>query len=249
MKKFVWISTIVTMALAGCTNPMDAMVPIGKKAEGTVQAEAFKEAIATLTAEEQKQVLEFAIRASLFEGLSGTPWPDTTIGEALVNQKKWEEDERAKVVTEAAEQAKQAAEAKALRDAEEAKIKKIKSMMSAYMVAKDLIKANYRAGEYQDRIAIRVVFQNNTDRVIVGAKGSLEVFNSLGDRITGITIPIEYDIAAGERMQWNGSLDYNQFMEDHVQLMQSDMDRIKTEWLPSMIMFADGTVERLEGAE
>jgi hypothetical protein len=178
--------------------------------------------------------------------MTSMPMQPVTVSEAISAQRKFEAEQKAKADAEAVEQAKIAAEAKAIRDAEEAKVKRFKDMMTAYLASKDYTKANYRLGEYQDKIHMGVAFKNNTSKNIVGAKGSLEIFDSLGDRIMGLNISVESDIPASGQFLWEGSMDFNQFEPPHTKFVLAELERIQVTWVPSVVMFSDGTVERLE---
>jgi hypothetical protein len=246
MKKFRWIMAIVTLTLMGCTNPMDVRIPIGADGKMT-DTEDFKKIVEKLPQADKEVLVGYLLRSAMVAAMTNTPMTAVTIGEAIAAQKRFVAEQKAKAEVEVAEQAKQAAEAKAMRDAAEAKIKRIKEMMSAYLLSKEYVKADYMTGQVQDSIRFSIAFKNNTEKKIAGVKGKFEFFNSLGDRISGLSITIESNIEPiGGAVTWNGSMNYNPFMPDNVQLANAPLDKLQTDWVPSMIMFADGTVERLE---
>ena len=236
----VWMVVFV----AACSDPMDARVPVqdGKLAE----SEDFKAAVLKLSPDDQKNLAAYLVRASMVAGFTNTPMTSVTIAEALAAQKKSEAEEKVKAEKEAAEQAKLAAEEKAARDAHEANLKRVRDMVSGALVEKGFRPVDYQRGIVQEAILFSVLFVNKTDKAITGMKGSMVLDNTLGDNIGSFYISLEKDIPAKGEYMWSGGLHFNQFMDDHAAMKNAELAKIVSKWQPDMIMFEDGTVERME---
>lgn len=161
----------------------------------------------------------------LAENLDGS----VTIGKAINKQRTWREEQEAR----RAEEQRRAEEAAAQREAE---LERLRGLVSVNVVEK-----GFREIDYSDYITLEVVIANNSEQDVEGVKGRL-VFNDIfGDEIMSVGIKEDQPVAAAEQRVERYTLDYNQFMDDHKKLRNTDLDRMEVDWEPMTILFSDGT--------
>jgi hypothetical protein len=54
-------------------------------------------------------------------------------------------------------------------------------------------------------------------------------------------LTISDPIKADSKATWTGNIKYNQFISEHQSLRNTELADMKIVWLPSEILFADGT--------
>lgn len=52
---------------------------------------------------------------------------------------------------------------------------------------------------------------------------------------------ISDSIKAGEKAAWSGAIKYNQFIANHQNLRNAEMENMKVVWLPESVLFEEGT--------
>lgn len=114
------------------------------------------------------------------------------------------------------------------------------------LIKKDYIPANYRNGNYNDRITISVSFENLTGKDIRAYDGVVKFTDLLDNPIMQANIAINDPLKAGEILKWNGELDYNQFDDSDRRLRAADAENIKISFVPRKILFVDGTMKNYE---
>lgn len=235
MRTLIWSFSL--LLFVGCSDPMSVIIPLGKDVGG----EEFTDAVKSLPEADRKMVGMYMVRVGMQSALSNTPLPTVTIGEALEEQRKFEAEQ--KVKEEAAKEAeakREAEEAEMRRQAEET-VEAMRAVADVFLISKEFTPSNYRAGIYQDYLSISCGIHNKSDVDINGIKGKLIINNTFGDLIFEITITIEEQIKAGEKKQWDGSMEYNQFIDEHRALRNAEIEKIKTIWVPESYIFDDGS--------
>lgn len=227
----VMLFAVATFAM-GCSSPMDVVVPLGKDA-----THEFDDAIRQLDQGQRKALSVWMVRSAI----TGEPFPVMTVGEALEDQSKWEVAEAKREADKKAEEAKRAAEEDRLRAEAEAKKKKMRDAADVFLLSKEFIPSDFRAGRYQEYMQISCSLRNNGDKDISGMKGTMDVLNLFGDTIFSVQLTVQELIPAGASVEWVGSMEYNKFIEEHRSFVGADMEKIKTTWIPENILFADGS--------
>ena len=82
---------------------------------------------------------------------------------------------------------------------------------------------------------------NTGSKDISAFRGFLVLTDSFGDRIAQLGIKHESPLKVGGSTGWSGSKRYNEFIEEDVKLRNADLAKVKVEWRPVTILFADGT--------
>ena len=62
-----------------------------------------------------------------------------------------------------------------------------------------------------------------------------------GSEIYKVGLTISDPVRAGGKGSWSGTIDYNQFIDEHRELRNAALQDMKVEWLPAAIIFSDGS--------
>jgi len=227
MKKLI-LALAVSVVLAGCSNPKDEVIPTELN-ETTMQN--FAEKVKGLSEEDKALLTGYIARSELSKAFGGNSAPTgTTVGEAIDNQKQWQaqmqEEERLK-----------AEKAKKLKAEKDAKTAEFKKAVAVTVFDKNLIK-----GDWQSYINLNIDFKNNSGKNIEGIKGGFKFYNKFDDLIIYLTFTDDKtNLKAGQSVEKDLSWDFNEFMEEHIKFMDTDLKDMKYEFVPDSILFEDGT--------
>lgn len=222
------------LVLMACSvDPLNTSLP-DDVAEWKDSAE-LKAAAGKMSDEDKEALMGFAARHILTEALGGTPAPvPATVREAIAEQRAFIE-ERDRLEAEAA------ALAEKQRRENEVRLARLRKAVTVGLVEKDFLESDYRRGIYGERIAMRLVFQNNTDQDIAGVKGAVVFSDMFGDEIKTIRLSYDEGIKANARQEWAGEIKYNQFRPEDQKLAHTEREKIKMTWNPEVILFTDGS--------
>jgi len=98
----------------------------------------------------------------------------------------------------------------------------------------------------EEAITFKVRFDNRTGKDVRAFEGRLTFLDLLDNDILGSRLAINDPIKAGATMDWEGKLDYNQFMNDHERLRNESLENLKTRFIVTKVLFADGTSQKFE---
>lgn len=231
MKRFS-VVCMVTLVLAACSDPHDKVLPQDLSAID----QSTKDAIARLPVKEKELLLAYELRhaaASAFNGAGGVP-PGTTIGDAINDQRQWAIDQQKKEGEEAAIKAQ-------LKKAHDDAVAKLQGAVTGTLLQVSFSPHDFEANRPNDLFLIHIAFSNKSDKPISGIKG-VAMFNDMfGDLIMRSNLTTDKTIQPGKTLVWNGVIDYNQFLDSDVKLRNSDPDKIKFDFEPEVIVFADGS--------
>jgi hypothetical protein len=87
---------------------------------------------------------------------------------------------------------------------------------------------------------------NNSGKDIDGIKGGVLFYDKFGDRLAANGLTYEKPLKNGQTINYTLYYDYNQFIDRDVKLKNSDLDKLKIEWEPGVILFNDGTSLQVE---
>ncbi|NQX65527.1 hypothetical protein HQN90_05240 [Paenibacillus alba] len=148
--------------------------------------------------------------------------------------KKKEEDEKRK----------REEEEKKLREENERKEKEKAAKfngISVSLVGKKLYPKDTDKWRFSDVLDFSFSITNNNDFDIKGIKGTT-IYNDIFDaNILKINLSYDQPIKAHETVDYGGSLELNQFMDEHNQLKNTELDKIKFQFDPKIIILGDGT--------
>lgn len=227
--KNILMAGVISLFLVGCSNPKSAQIPTDPE-----KWEELKPQIEKLNEEDKKLLTQYLMRKGMGAAFGGDGIEaGTTVGEAIKEQQKWLEDKDAKE--------KAQAELKAKIEAENAAVKK---QMDGILTAAIVSKSGHARYEYIDKITdigFQLAFENHSDKDIAGFKGIISFKDMFGDTIKNLTLSYDDGVKAKSTAKYEGSTDYNEFMAEDTKLLNTDLDKIKFEFQPSVIMFTDGT--------
>lgn len=121
---------------------------------------------------------------------------------------------------------------------QEKKKKTGKQPISIALLDKGMKKVNY-----SDVITIDLEFTNNLDKDIKAFIGTVTFYDLFDREIMPVNITYEDGVEAGGTATWEGSIDYNQFMDDHQRLASIEFENVSIVSEITQVVFADGTKE------
>ena len=189
-----------------------------------------------LTVEENRLLIAYEIRNVTGRAFGGneTNVVGKTVAQVIQEERQLEEKQKKEQV----EQNRLAEEAAAKEQARAAELRKAVNL-SVY--DKSFQAADPTEGSYQDYIVIRCAYENTSGKNIRAFKGKLHFTDLFGGEIYQSGLTISDPIEAGQKATWAGTIKYNQFLDNDVRLKNAALRDMKAEWLPSSIIFTDGT--------
>lgn len=219
MKKLILIMGM-TALMFSCSSPLDMKVNKDTMKEDMVQVRS------VIDSTELNLIFGSMVRSELH---LTKDMEEMTYRELLENGKDWK-----------AKQDKVEAEQKVLADeavADEAI--RVEKLSNAVMVS--CFEKGYTEHNYKNYITYKFAINNKSNKTIRAFKGNIAFNNIFGDNIKTISIMYDQPIERGETVNWAATTDYNQFMDDDIELNNKELKDLKVVWSPSQIMFEDGT--------
>lgn len=136
-------------------------------------------------------------------------------------------------------------EKKKKAEEENQKYEKLRSIISVETKEKTFISSDYMKGTYDDYIQIKFNFTNHSDKNIKGFQGKMIFLDMFGNEISSNPLKYELGINSGETKEYLANKRFNQFLEEDKQLKNTDLINMKYEWLPSTIIYEDGTKDEV----
>lgn len=219
MKKIYFLIGILIF-LQACNSPLDK-----KFNEDTA-----KEDLKAIEKELDSTELEILAGSLLMLKLQDKKLEEYTYSEILNEGKAWKE-----------EQAKKEAEQKALAaKAAQEEQQRIKRLTEAVIVT--CFDKGYTEVDYEDYITYKFAIQNKSDKSIRALKGSITFTNLFDEEIKSLNFVYDQPISAGQKITWNATTDYNQFMNEDQTLKNKQLKDLKVIWEPVKIIFEDGSI-------
>jgi hypothetical protein len=226
-------AAILLLCLVGC-NRDPRSVQITEKNKDTFMDE-IKE-MKGLTVDEVRLLIAYQLRGGLskaFGGKNRSP-VGKTVGQLIEEGRKDAEAEK----TEADKQKRLVEEAKAKEEATAAELRKT---LTLTVYEKGFMPSDPMNGRYEDHMTIRCAYENTSDKDIRAFKGTVVFQDLFGVEVYRSNLTISDPIKTGTKAKWDGLIKYNQFIEAQSRFRHADLKDMKVTWLPSSIIFADGT--------
>lgn len=112
-------------------------------------------------------------------------------------------------------------------------------------VSMEITKKAFTERGYQEFNEFTLKLTNNTEKDITGVKGTITFMDLFGDTIDGANLSYDEGIKVGESKLYLAGIDYNQFIDESIELRQIDLENLKYEWEVNTIIYADGTTEEM----
>jgi hypothetical protein len=189
-----------------------------------------------LTVEEAGLLYSYSLRTSMGAAL-GQKAP-SPVGKTVAELIAIERDLEEKAKKEKDDQDRLAKEAKAKEEALAAELRKA---ITFTVYEKSFLPSNAMSGRYQDHIVIKCAYQNSSAKRIRAFTGRVRFTDLFDKEVFASSLTITDPVNAGEKATWIGTINYNQFMEEHRRFKDAELTDLKVVWLPKQILFADGT--------
>lgn len=232
MKPIILI--LIGLLMLSCSDPKKMVIPQDVK---TWESDTkLKEAIGKLTESDQKLFAQYVVRTQLSSILGGDAAmkEGTTIGEAIKIQSEWQ-------IEQDKEEAKRKALAEDLQKRQLEATKVMNDAVTVTLMKLRFVPSDYEEGRYSDCFEVRVGFSNNTNKDIIGVKGTVVLNDVFGDKIKRIGISDDEGIKANSTKTYSGTMNYNQFESEDTKLRATSFDKIKFNWEPETYLFEDGS--------
>ncbi|HNW94088.1 MAG TPA: hypothetical protein PKM88_14360 [bacterium] len=109
------------------------------------------------------------------------------------------------------------------------------------LIGKSFHQSDPLAGDYLDRIEFSFEFRNGLHQAVKAFTGTV-VFKDLFDRvILRIGLTENADIAPGATSEYQGGIDYNQFLAEHRTLAEQDAENLKVDFILDSVIYHDGS--------
>lgn len=232
--KTILYSALTLLILAtGCSSVKSQKVTAENKDKIFEQIKNTKE----LTVEETQLLQAYIVRSSLAKGFgleANLPMEGKTIGELIETQRKWVEETKTK----------EAAEKEAREKAKAAEEKQRAALLQSLVVT--IYEKGFAKISYQDYITIKLSYENKSGKDIRGFKGVVVFKDLFGDEIKSVNLKEDEIFKVGETKRVSRTINYNQFIDADQKLNGTTMDNLKVEWKPELIMFTDGSTQKVD---
>lgn len=115
--------------------------------------------------------------------------------------------------------------------------------IAATLLHKGFIPADSSSGQYDSLITFKVRFENETQKNIRAFDGTLVFTDLLDNLIMKVKVAVNDPLDTFSPLTWEGTLDYNQFMDRHQRLRVAEIQNTKMSFVPNKVLYADGSVE------
>jgi len=93
-----------------------------------------------------------------------------------------------------------------------------------------------------DAVEIELAFKNTSTKPMAGVKGDAVFRDMFGDTLDVASVSYDQSVAPGETRIWTGSRSVlGSFGHNTAKLRTTATEKVQFTFLPSMIVFADGT--------
>ncbi|QEY73222.1 hypothetical protein [Pseudomonas denitrificans (nom. rej.)] len=120
-----------------------------------------------------------------------------------------------------------------------AKPESLPSPITVSLISKGFVKGEYG----DDKITLDLLFANSTGADVRAFDGVVEFTDLLGNEILSSKIAINDPVAVDAKLSWQGTINFNQFIQRHKDFANAEPQNIKTSFRLTKVLFADGTMK------
>jgi hypothetical protein len=117
----------------------------------------------------------------------------------------------------------------------------LRKIITFAVMEKALIPADPQSRRYQALLTLKCSYQNASERDIRAFTGTVIFQDLFGKEIYRASVTISDPIKAGQQATWNGTVNYNQFVEAQQRFRAAELRDMQVVWVLASIIFADGT--------
>jgi hypothetical protein len=230
---------IVSLAIAGCSNPKDIVLgsePLKQMAE---QGDQFKK----LSEEDRTLLAGYLTLTEIGKMFSAQVKPATgrTVGEVLKDAHAWKEEMKVAEL----EIKKKEAEAEALKEKVLAERKAISQKISSSVTVAVTDTAVLSENRYSDMLSIKFAIENKSDKTIRQLKGRVIFKDAIGDKVGQLFVDFDEPVGAGKTLKTNTNSGWkiNKYLtRDIEQIAAREFSSMKATFEPESIAFEGGEV-------
>ncbi|MCI5189688.1 MAG: hypothetical protein D3905_07785 [Candidatus Electrothrix sp. AS4_5] len=97
--------------------------------------------------------------------------------------------------------------------------------------------------KYKNYIYISLQFKNTLKRNIRAYQGVLEISDVLENEIISVNLKHQDMLQRGENFIWKGSINYNQFIDRHIELRNTSLKDLNVKFFLNKVIYDDGSSE------
>lgn len=232
MKIRLTVAVAAVLALAACSNPMDAVIPT----TGPEQTKFAQDVMSKLSEKDRAFLAAYMMRRVLAESFdkSAALPPGTTVRQAIAEQTAW-------MTKQAAAKAEEDSRTKERQDAREAAAQQLAKTVKITYAGKDIEPANEQKRRYSDMQLIYLDVENIGSKPISGLQGSMRFIDMFGNVVSEIPLQITDTIDVGKKLEWTGAREIKQFNETDKAVRNLQPGKYSTGLTLQTIVFTDGT--------
>jgi hypothetical protein len=234
MKKITLI-VLSTLVLVACSRPHDVVL-----SSDVMKWDAeIKVPMEKLTEEERKLFSGYFLRVKKGEifGIKDIP-PGITIGKAIADQRKWMDELNQRSARQEAFEANIAAETAAFR-------RKVSEVVKIKVLEKKILPIDFEAKRYAAEQILLLSFENKTVKDIAGVKGTLIFYDIFEKEVGRVVFAFDEGIKANTTTTWLNKRKSSDFPAEYRELAALEEGRYRTQFIPEMVVFEDGTKLKL----
>lgn len=120
-------------------------------------------------------------------------------------------------------------------------VDQLPTLLDVTLISKKFREGNVRSGDFGDKIVIELLIKNLTDKDIRAFDGTLTLADVLDNEIISSKVAIDDPLKSKSSLTWNGAISYNQFMDTHIRLRNSNQENLKASFIVRKVVFKDGS--------
>ena len=129
-------------------------------------------------------------------------------------------------------------------DAVDTKTRDKKKSVGERPLSIKLLDKDMKTVGYSDVITLDIEITNNLDRDVKAFIATVTFYDLFDREIMPVNITYEGGIAARGTATWEGSIDYNQFIDTNQRLASIEFENVSIDSEIEQIVFADGTKQK-----
>lgn len=108
------------------------------------------------------------------------------------------------------------------------------------LITAELLGKGFSSENYTDSITLQISFENKTGRDIRAFEGAVVLSDLLGNQIKRVRLSDSEPRWSGNNYLWNGTIRYNQFIQEDIELRNTSLDALNMDFEVQKILYADG---------
>ncbi|MDA3844600.1 MAG: hypothetical protein PF588_09565 [Candidatus Kapabacteria bacterium] len=218
MKKII-ASFILLVVLASCSEDIKDM-KMGELFQEGFSGQNVKEKLSKQLTSDEHEIYSAGAKRLLFSDSEN--FKNMTVGDVIENQRVY------------------TAEIKRQQEEIQQQLDKLNSM-----VGFKIVKKSYYSQSYDNYNALEIEISNNTEKTISGVKASVLVNNMYDDKVQNLAFSYDKEIKSKQKITSEFMWDCNRYDDESMELKNTKTEKLKFVFSTVMILFNDGTKEKL----